>query len=139
MRKISIIITLLILLVAFSGCNKEKIMHESKIKNEQGLPKMVHQIDKDARGRDIIDITEDMKYPGMTPYQGAKYEFTSGDSPQAVAEWFVANLDGATMKKNQAQAEENSKWIINYKKNIIDIVYYSSSGSLIRYKYDLKK
>ncbi len=130
---------MLILLTAFSGCNKDVKMHQSKIKNEQGLPKMVHQVDETARGRSIIDITEDMKYPGMTPYQGAKYEYLSGDSPQDVADWFVANLDGATMKKNQASAEDNSKWIIKYKKNIIDIVYYSGSGALIRYKYDLKK
>jgi hypothetical protein len=138
MRKIAAVISLLILLAAFSGCNKDVKMHQSKIKNEQGLPKLVHQIDKDARGRAVIDITEDLKYPDMIQYQDAVYDFISGDPPPVVADWFMANLDGAMMKKNQAQQDEDSKWIIHYKKYIIDIVYYSGSGSLIRYKYDIK-
>lgn len=139
MRKLAIIICLFIFVVAFSGCSKGQKMHQSKIKNEQGLPKLVHQIDEHARGKAIMDITEDIQYPGMLQYQDAEYDFTSGDAPETVVNWFTANLNGATMKKYQGQQEKDSQWIVKYKKFIIDVFYYSGSGTLIRYKYDIEE
>ncbi len=74
-------------------------MHKAKT-NPQGLALPQEQMDKDTRGKDIINLTDEIRYPGMVSYQNAKYEFTSEDSPQKVAEWFMANLKGASDNKN---------------------------------------
>ena len=134
MRKIVIVISLIILVFALSGCNKGIKMHKSKILNDQGLPKMVHQIDKDARGGDIIIFTEEMKYPGMLQYEKAKYDFLATDPPKTVADYFIAKLDKSTLKKIQARQDEDSKWIVTWGKYSIDVIPYGGGGSLLRYK-----
>ena len=139
MQKTIIIVSLLIFVFSMSGCDKGVKIHQTKIRNEQGLPKMVPQIGEDAPRIDIITLTEEMRYPGMTNYEGAKYDFISGDPPETVANWFEANLDKSILKKNQASREKDSKWIIFWGDFSIDVLAYDSSGSLIRYKRLLKK
>lgn len=132
MKKLIYILIAVMVITSFCSCgNKGAKMHKAKT-NPQGLALPQEQMDKDTRGKDIINLTDEIRYPGMVSYQNAKYEFTSDDSPQKVAEWFMANLKGASDNKN------GDEWVVNYKNVIINIVPYANDGSLIRYKAKLK-
>lgn len=134
MKKIIIIVSLLVLAFSLSGCEKETKIHQTDIRNEQGLPKLVPQVGEDARGIDTITITEEMRYPDMKQYETAKYDFLVSDPPETVADWFIANMEKSTLKINQATKPENTKWIVTWGDYSVDIIPYGGGGSLLRYK-----
>ncbi|MBU1024002.1 hypothetical protein KKB99_06935, partial [bacterium] len=103
----------LIVIASVSGCGDKNAMRQTKDKNPQGLANMHHQVDyANQKGKSALDITEDMKYPGIQPYENAKYEFISGDSPQTVADWYKEHLKGSDVKKLTGKQSGQSKWII---------------------------
>lgn len=141
MRKNIIYLTVCFMaIILVSGCGGKSKMHQTKDRNPHGLANMHHQIDYETeRGRAVIELTEDMKYPGIEPYEGAKYDFISGDPPQTVADWYSGALEGSRVKKQIGKQGGASKWVIKQDKLIIDIMPYGGSGSLIRYKLDLSE
>ena len=129
---IYILIAVMIVTLAI-GCSKKSKKMFGAQKNEHGLAMPQRQIDKEIRGKDIINITDAMKYPGMEQYSNAKYDYTSEDPPEKVAEWFLANLKGSTDRKQG----DGSELIIIYKETIINIIPYGDGGSLLRYKANI--
>ena len=140
MRKIYVyLIVSFIIASVLSGCGGKRTMFEPKKKNAQGLAIMDHPDITSQSGTSLMDITEDIKYPGIKPYEGSSFEFISGDSPQKVAEWYNGKFEGSTIAKRTGKRSGNTKWLITQDRWIIDIIPYGGSGSLIRYKWDLKK
>ena len=132
MKKLIYILIAVLVITSFCSCGKkDEEMHKAK-SNPQGLAMPQEQIDKDTRGKDMINLTDEIRYPGMVSYQNAKYEFISEDSPQKVTEWFMANLKGASDNKRDVD------WTVRYQNVIIDIIPYGSDGTLLRYKAKLK-
>jgi hypothetical protein len=140
MKKISfILVCIFVTALIISGCGGGQKMHQSKILNEKGLPKMVPQIDENARGKSIITITEELTYPGMKSYEGMTYEYLSADSPDKVAQYFADKLPGSTMEKAIQEPESDSFWTITYKDLIIRLYYYGGNQTIIKYKKQLPK
>ncbi|MFH1514384.1 MAG: hypothetical protein ABIG42_02880 [bacterium] len=138
MRKLIICViglSLLITLVAGCGKNSEK-MRPAKKKNPQGLAMQTPQVKEGEHGKSVMEITEDLKYPGMESYESSKYSFTTKDPPQTVSDWFESNLSGSNVIKKTGKHDGASKWTVTWKKYIIDIVSYDS-GALIMYKLDM--
>jgi hypothetical protein len=138
MKNINTILLCIFVLTLFvSGCGGKQMMHQSKILNDQKLPKMVPQIDENARGKKVIDITEEISYPGMKSYEGALYEFLSTDPPDKVAQYFADKLAGSKMEKATLDPEEDSFWTITFKDLIIRLYYYNGNQTIIKYKKQL--
>lgn len=138
MKRISIfLMVIFVLMLIIPGCGGGSKMHQSKILNDQRLPKMVPQIDKDARGKSIITITEELTYPGMKSYEGQVYEFLSGDSPDKVAQYYADKLPGSVMAKSTSDVETDSFWTITYKDLIIRLYYYGGNQTIIKFKKQL--
>lgn len=135
MKEIKFILVILIILaLSISGCGGQQKMHKSKILNEKGLPKMVPQIDENARGKSVITITEEITYPGMKSYEGLVYEYLSADPPDKVAQYFADKLPGSTMEKATQDVETDSFWTITYNDLIIRLYYVNGNQTIIKYK-----
>jgi hypothetical protein len=121
-----------------SGCNKDREMHEPKEKTPGDLAVLEEQIDPNERGKEAIQITEDILFPGSEPYEGAKYDFLADESPAKVAHWYEVNLEGCEVKKISGNKPENAKWEITLDDLIIDVVPGpGEDNTLIRYKKDI--
>lgn len=133
----TVLIFLFVAAIICSGCSGGDGMHKSKKLNAQGLPDQVPQIDPTQRGKQVINITPELTYPGMLSYEGGTYEFVSKDNPQKVADWYQANLAGCTMQKTSTDVETDAFWTVNYKKIIIRIYYINGSESIIKFKTEV--
>ena len=140
MRKTIIILLIITIVLAIvSGCGSGSGMHQTKLKTRGGLARQVPQVDDYSKGQSLIVFTEEMKYPGMTPYEDSKYDFVSADPPEKVARWFEANLKDSTVNRRTGQRAEDVKFEITWEQYIIDVVAGpNGSDSLIRYKRNLK-
>ena len=141
MRKLVLfIIGISILTMLVAGCgSKSGKMNQARKKNPQGLAMQGPQINEGEGGRAIFEITEEMTYPGMEAYEGAKYEFITADAPEKVAEWFGEALKGSSTAKKTGKRGGNTKYTIKQNKFIINLIPYGGSGTLIRYKIDITK
>ena len=97
---------------------------------------MIPQIQEDERGRPIIDVEGELAYPKMVSYEGASYDFTAGDKPEVVANYFHEKLSGSEIEKttlHDGQAMYTVTW-----HDLIIQCHNITQGTLIRYKKDIK-
>ena len=120
------------------GCGDKDKMHQTKIKTRGGLPAQQPQAKPEDRGKEAINLTPDLLYPGSTTYEDAKYEYVSNDDPDKVANWFQQNLKGTSTNKITTKDPKNFKYEIFYKGIEIDIFPGPhGTDTLIRYKIPL--
>jgi len=121
-----------------SSCNKDRKMHQPKEKTPGDLPVIEKKVGVNERGKEAIQITEDILFPGSEPYEGAKYDFIADESPAKVAHWYEINLEGCMVKKISGNKPENAKWIITLDDLTIDVLQGpEGDNTLIRYKKDI--
>ena len=131
-----------IILALLSGCgggNSEK-MYKARKKGPAGMPTMQPPVSKDKKGEESIKLNEEISYPGMVSYEGAKYEYTAEDSPQKVVDYFTEKLKGAILNKKSGRSVSETEWVFLFKKyEIVIATGPKGSDTLIRYKLAPKK